>query len=209
MSTQSTAKAFAEVIESKLTHVTAQCWQWDTMPTFGSLVAIPGNTFTLIGIVSSIETGSMDPMRYPFPYQKTEEELKREHPQIFDFLKTIFTVTLIGYQSDAGACLYATPPVPSKIHSFVYPLETENFQAFFAKSDFLPLLFAAPETPHLVDELFLALMNELAQQGMLTPERFEEYYHTFSLLTGNDYRRLKLLMQRVTTQHAQALVRPN
>jgi len=206
MNKQSSLQPFAEVVESKLTYLIAQCWQWDVTPTFGSLVSIAGKESTLIGIVSSIETGSMDPMRYPFPYQKTEEELKRDHPQIFDFLKTTFTATIIGYQDKEHKVAYTIPPLPAKIHSFVSPISSDTAASFFQSPDFLPLLFAAQETPHITDELFLSLIGEMAQRNVLSVQLFKTYYKTFSLLTGNDYRRLKLLMQRVTTKHAKLLV---
>src|SRR6478609_5317855 len=90
--------AFAEVIESSLQGFTAQCWQWDNSPTFGSMVTIAGKKRTLFGLVHQMHTGSTDPVRYPFAYQKTEEELLREQPQIFAFLKTSFMCLIIGYQ---------------------------------------------------------------------------------------------------------------
>ncbi len=91
-------KPFAEVIESSLHGWLAQSWQWDTFPSFGSIVTIQGKKRTHFGIVHQIQTGSMDPVRYPFPYQKTEEELLKEQPQIFEFLKTTFSCLIIGYQ---------------------------------------------------------------------------------------------------------------
>jgi len=63
---------FAEVIESSIAGFLAQSWQWDNFPTFGSLVIIKEKRRTLFGIVHQVQTGSMDPMRYPFTYQKTE-----------------------------------------------------------------------------------------------------------------------------------------
>ena len=80
--------AFSEVIDSSLHGFTAQSWQWDDFPAFGQLVTVQSGTRTLFGIVYQVHTGSMDPVRYPFPYQKTEAELLAEQPQIFEFLKT-------------------------------------------------------------------------------------------------------------------------
>src|SRR5690349_14278413 len=91
-------KPFAEVIESSLHGFLAQTWQWDNFPAFGSLVTVTSNKRTHLAIVHQIKTGSMDPIRYPFPYQKTEEELLAEQPQIFEFLKTAFSCLTIGYQ---------------------------------------------------------------------------------------------------------------
>ena len=55
------------------------------------MVTIQAPGRTVCGIVHQVQTGSMDPVRYPFAYQKTEAELRAEQPQIFEFLKTTFS----------------------------------------------------------------------------------------------------------------------
>ena len=79
------SKPFAEVIESSLHTWLAQSWQWDETPTFGSLVTVTTPKWTLFGLVATVQTGSLDSMRHPFPYKKTHEELLTEQPQIFEF----------------------------------------------------------------------------------------------------------------------------
>ena len=91
----SKGNCFAEVIESSLTGWLAQSWAWDKFQESGAFVAIEGKKRTVFGIVHQVQTGSMDAVRYPFPYQKTEEELLKEQPQIFEFLKTTFTCITI------------------------------------------------------------------------------------------------------------------
>src|SRR5689334_4954716 len=88
---------FAEVIESSIDTALVQSWQWDVFPRFGSLVEILHKEYSILGLVTGITTGSMDPVRYPFPYQKTEDELMAEQPQIFEFLKTTFKIQVVGY----------------------------------------------------------------------------------------------------------------
>ena len=61
---------FAEVIESSLQHWLIQSWEWNTFPSYGSLVVIEDKNQTLYGIVHHVQTGSMDPVRYPFAYKK-------------------------------------------------------------------------------------------------------------------------------------------
>jgi hypothetical protein len=70
---QDKQRYFAEVVESSLQSFTAQTWQWDNFPAFGSLVCVQGKQRTLFGIVYQVQTGSMDPSRYPFPYQKRKK----------------------------------------------------------------------------------------------------------------------------------------
>lgn len=207
MNSALSCKPYAEVVASNLSTYTAQCWKWDTAPEFGSLVCTPHGTSIIWGIVSNIETGSSDPQRYPFPYQKTQAELKAEHPQIFEFLATTFHVTIVAYQHE-GRIHYTLPAQPAKIHSFVSPATTEACTRFFSSPAFLPPLFATPPGGPNVDELLLAVCRQVAASGLLTPTLFERYYHTFSLLIGNDYRRLKLLLQRINASHAQQLTAP-
>jgi hypothetical protein len=138
----------------------------------------------------------MDPMRYPFAYQKTEEELRTEQPQIFEFLKTTFSCILVGYQ-EGGHIRYLLAPEPSKIHAFVTPCPTDLAKQFVYQDQYLPLLFSQASQTGNVDELLLALLNYQASLKLLTPEKAEGFLHSLSLLTGNDYRRLKLMASRI------------
>lgn len=190
--------SFAEVIESHLDHFVAQCWQWDQFPVFGSLVQVQNGNLTLLGTVTQIQTGSMDPIRYPFPYQKTEEELLREQPQIFEFLKTTFTVQLVGYRDNQTQTIfYLVPPMPSKIHAFISHCPDELMKQFFHSAEFLHLLFAFSHSIQNVDELLLAIVKQLSTQKLLIKNFIEDFTLNYSMLTGSDYRRLKLFMNRM------------
>jgi len=192
-------KPFAEIIESCLDNVTAQCWQWDNFPTFGSLVQVDTQEQIIFGCVTNIQTGSLDALRYPFPYQKTEDELRREQPQIFEFLKTTFKVQILGYidKKNSSRVLYLIPPKPCKIHAFISSSSLETQQLFFQKFDFLNLVFAFAHQIPSIDELLLVIIQNLSQKNMLSQEKLDQFCQKFSLLTGNDYRRLKLFFQRI------------
>lgn len=189
-------KPFAEVIESSLSGWLAQSWQWNTFPTFGSLMVIENNNRTVFGIVHQIKTGSMDPVRYPFAYQKTEEELLQEQPQIFEFLKTTFSCLTIGYKQK-NSITYQLAPEPPKIHSFVHGADMRVMQEFFANEHYLHILFGLSNQLFNLDELLLALLKNLQTETILQPSMVQTFVHTFSLLIGNDYKRLKLFLHRV------------
>jgi hypothetical protein len=189
-------KAFAEIIESSLDSWLVQSWKWDTFPQFGSLVVVEQKKQTLFGIVHTVQTGSMDPNRYPFAYQKTEEELLREQPQIFEFLKTTFSCITIGYKEN-GKLYYHKAPEPPKIHAFVRKASKEELQEFFADERYLHALFSSSGSIHNIDELLLALLKTIEQAELLSERKITKFIEQFSLLTGNDYRRLKLFMQRL------------
>lgn len=188
-------KPFAEVIESSLSGWLAQSWKWDHFPAFGSLITIEEKKRTLFGIVHEVKTGSMDPVRYPFAYQKTEEELLKEQPQIFEFLKTTFSCQAIGFREN-GKTLYQLAPEPPKIHSFIQKATKEQCQLFFSDERYLHVLFGSTNQIMNLDELLLALMKQLSDLELLSDTRIEQFTHAFSLLSGNDYRRLKLFLQR-------------
>lgn len=187
--------AFAEVIESSLQGWLAQSWQWNRFPSFGSMVSVQSNQKTIFGIVHQIQTGSMDPVRYPFAYQKTEEELLAEQPQIFEFLKTSFSCLTLGYQ-EKGHIFYQLAPEPPKIHSFVCPLEIDTLKQFFIDERYLHVLFNFANQVLNIDELLLALIKNLTDANILSQTHIEGLIDSFCLHTGNDYRRLKLFLQR-------------
>lgn len=193
-----TQKPFAEVIESSLTGWLAQSWQWNSFPSFGSLVSIEDNKRTLFGIVHQIQTGSMDPTRYPFIYQKTEEELLKEQPQIFEFLKTTFSCLIVGYRYK-GTIIYQLASEPPKIHAFVCTTPEDLQKEFFSTNSYLHILFALLNQVFNIDELLLAIIKHMVDSKTCTHNNIEQFVDTFRLLTGNDYRRLKIFLQRVET----------
>ncbi|NDD53988.1 hypothetical protein EBZ39_08945 [bacterium] len=190
---------FAEVIESSLDHYTGQSWDWRELPPFGSLVSVQDKNLHIIGVVTQAQTGSMDPARTPFAYQKTEEELLREQPQIFAFLRTTFTVQVCGHISlaEPERLVFAIPPTPPRIHAFISQSDGQLAKRFFSNAHFLDVLYGFSNVIPNVDELLLAILKNSKDQGLLTSALLEDVCHGFSLLTGNDYRRLKIFLGRV------------
>jgi hypothetical protein len=190
-----TQKPFAEVIESSLNIWRAQTWRWDDFPQFGSLITIENGNRTLFGLVYFIQTGSLDPSRTAYAYKKTEKELKREQPQIFEFIQTTFSCLTVGYLQDT-TLLYQLAPEPPKIHAFAYHATKDQVLHFFSHEHYLHILFEFSHQVFSLDELLLALLKNLSDQQVLTQENLSKFIETFSLLTANDYRRLKLFLQR-------------
>lgn len=189
-------KPFAEIIESSLHVWVAQSWQWSSSPVYGSLVSVEQDETILLGLVHEISTGSMDPTRYPFAYQKTQEELLREQPQIFAFLKTTFSCLVLGYHRH-DRIHYITPTQPAKIHSFVQPASPSLERQFFAHDQYIHRIFGLGNTIHSIDELLLALISHQVHHKLMNTEKLAQFMDSYSLLTGNDYRRIKLFLQRV------------
>ncbi len=191
-------KPFAEIIESSLSTWRAQCWQWDIIPTYGSLLTITTPERTIFGLVHEIHTGSADSARTVFTYKKTEDELKRDHPHIFEFLQTSFSCLTLGYQ-EHERIHYQLAPEPPKIHAFVQPAERGQIAEFFSQDQYLHTLFSFAPQIFSLDELLLAMLKQLSEHNLLSEEKLARFIETFSLLTANDYRRLKLFLQRAQT----------
>lgn len=186
---------FGEVIESCLSTFKAQCWKWDILPPFGSLISIMAKERTLFGVVHHSQTGSLDSNRTVFAYQKTEEELRKEQPQIFEFLSSTFSCLILGYTENSNI-IYQLPPEPPKIHAFVHSASPEQTRLFFTNEHYLPLLFSFAHHIFSLDELLLAILKSISDNAVLTENTFSRFIEIFSLLTANDYRRLKLFLQR-------------
>ncbi len=189
---------FGEILESSLNVWTAQSWKWDKAPQFGDLVIVQSNGRKLFAIVYQTTTASIDPSRQAFAYQKTEQELLEEQPQIFEFLRTVFYCACIGYQEN-NKLFYQFAPEPPKIHSFVSQASLTDYELFFAKDHYLNVLFGMASCLSNLDELLLAILKKLSSMEFLNQNKLLEFTQSYSLLTGNDYRRLKLFLQRVST----------
>lgn len=195
-------KPFSEIIQSSLQFFVAQSWKWDTFPLFGSLVMTQQHNRTILGIVYEVTTGSMDPVRHPFPYQKTEEELLIEQPQIFEFLQTTFSCVVVGYQ-EKGHIFYLRSPQPPKIHSFVNYPDPDLSKQFFHNTQYLHILFGATPLIGNLDELLLAILAQQKQKSAPHEDTLKRFIESYSLLAGNDYRRIKLFLQRVQSIFSQ------
>ncbi len=195
---------FAEIIESNLSNFIAQSWDLKITPAFASLVETKSNNQTIYGIVTNIQTGSSDPMHYPFTYKKTEEELKKEQPQIFEFLKTTFNVQIIGYKRSEktfnveeifNVIEFRTPVEPPMIHSFVKNSTQEIIKKVFQDTQFLSLLFT--NQIQNIDDILLVILKDLKEKKLVSKNYIHNFCNQYSLLTGNDYKRLKLFLNRI------------
>lgn len=187
---------FAEVIESDLSQWTGQCWKWNQIPHFGALVTATQNNITIYGIVHSIKTGSNDPIRTPFPYQKTEEELLRDQPQIFEFLQTTFGLITVGYKTN-NSIFYHLPTQPPKIHTFIAQATHDEYASFFAQDQFLHMLFNRSSQISNFDELLLTIIKTLHEKKCLSKNQLTDFVETFSILCKHDYQKLKIFLHRM------------
>ncbi len=187
---------FAEVIEGALSSFKVLCWEWNNCAPFGAIVIAEKDSLALFGIVSSITTGSSDPTRQPFAYQKTEKELLRDHPHIFEFLQTTFTCKIIGFKQDSKNFKAQLPPQPAGIHTFVR-LATAEEQALVFQTDTFLYLLCSELPPTVADELILAVVRHKTEITPLSNNELTALTQNFASLVDNDYQRLKLFLKRL------------
>lgn len=186
---------FGEIIESSLTQWKGQTWHWDYFPPLGSLVIIHAQEMQLLALIHDSKTGSSDPGREPYAYQKTQQELRQQQPQIFSFLKTTFSCVPMGFIKN-DYLWYQIPPIPPTIHSFVEHASTDILVRYFSDIRYLELLWQTSTIQTGVDELFLAIFHQLHAHNALTTTIIEHFMERFSMMSGNDYRRVKLFAYR-------------
>ena len=100
------SQPFAEIIESSLSSWRAQCWEWDSIPAYGSICygkdEIHGRSLALY-MIQALSRAEYH--RTVFTYKKTQEELKQDHPQYVEFLHTTFQCITLGYSEQEHVIL--------------------------------------------------------------------------------------------------------
>ena len=190
------ANYIGEVMHSSITQWTTQVWQWDACPEFGAIVCVEDASHPIYGVIYYIKTGSDDPVRQAFAYQKTELELQQEQPQMFEFLKTDFSAIPLGYQIGTNL-IYAMPPRPPKLHAFVRLATSMELAHITNQRCVVHALFSQYNKIEYFEELLLAFLRYLGRFGLVSRTLLMQISEQLSLATANDYRRLKMFMDRV------------
>lgn len=184
-----------EVVHSTISQWTTQAWQYDSYPEFGSVVCLQSEQIQVFGVVYYIKTGSDDPVRQAFAFQKTAVELAQEQPQIFACLKTTFSAAPLGYLQQ-NRLIYAMPPKPPQIHSFVRLATPQELANLLVGAGCVHALFSQYTKIDYFEELLLAFLRCLEQNSLVSHALLVQISEQLLLATTNDYRRLKMFMDR-------------
>jgi len=119
-------------------------------PPLGSFVRAGGGPATatadaVYGVVAAISAEPLEPGRPVLARGEaavSEEEVYRSSPQLARLLTSRFEMLLIGRQAREGFQA-ALPPVPPRIHTFVYGCTKEEIVGCTERLGFLPLLLDA------------------------------------------------------------------
>lgn len=196
----------AEVIRSSLHSWEATTRERDTTPSFGSLVVIPTETVNLFGIVHQIVTGPTDTIHTPLALGKTPADLERDYPHINLFLTTTISCITLCYE-ERDTVWYQWPAVPARIHAFVYEATDAHYAKIFSNEGSIRMLFSHASRILSLDELILAVITRLSERHLFTNECLDRFIEQIAFLTGSDYRKLKLFLQRIETRLEQSYQR--
>jgi hypothetical protein len=189
--------AFAEVTESTLQIFSGCCWKWNVAPEFGSIVKVQQKEKSMYAIVHDIKTISLDPMREVHVYQKTEEEMQKEYPHLFDFLKTTFQALIIGYH-DQNQYIYQRPKIPIKLYSFIeYPTQNE-LQAFFFDTKSMSLLLQPGMSIEQYEDILCSIIETQKKLHILSQDRLTTVMTQYAFSTNASYRQLTYFFDRIS-----------
>lgn len=178
---------FGEVVASSLDRCTIQAWEWNTYPSYGSLVQITDSETILVGIVESIITAPLDGARTPTAYKKTDSELKAELPHIFSLLRTTITASILGSKNFENTTLIP-PTKPAQIHSFSTAINT---QILHEKDNALLIKrIIMTHEPQSADTLIQQFLQHQKNAATLSQEQLHPYIRTYIDIIGNDYKRI-------------------
>ena len=128
--------------------------------------------------------------------KKTEDELLKEQPQIFEFIRTTFTCITIGYYEN-NQVFYQIAPQPPKLHSFISHISKDFMEIFFKTNSFLHVLIGSSNHIENMDELLLAYLKHLNDHKIMNLKYIETFIRDFANLIDNDYRKLKNIAERI------------
>lgn len=153
-------------------------------------------------LVYGANTASLEPNRRPSALGfEDEDEIRNKQPQIFELLRTEFSGLLVAYSEGNDKPLRRhLPPLPPRIHSWVYPCTLDETRILtedlaFLRSILLPSGGALAGVPS--DELAAACLR-LARDSHPADQAFLlRAGQTLAKFMSNDYERLQAILRNV------------
>ena len=150
---------FGEVVEASVERIVGQCHTLYGAPPLGTLVRVGTALFT---VVDGVSTAALDPSRRVIARgaaAESEAEVYAEHPQLERLLRTDVTLTVVGHE-EGGRYFQHLPPLPPRIHTFLYPCSGPEVRGFMERSDWAALLLGSALPT--ADEVLAAALREAA-----------------------------------------------
>ena len=164
---ESAPRRVGEVVESASDRFVAQCYRLYEAPSLGAFVRAGsdgsnGEGTPVYAVVYGISTRSLDPGRPVIARgagATSEAEVYDANPQLSRLLSTRFEAVVTSH-GKGGRMRQYLPPLPPRIHSFVYECSAEEERDTTRRLDFLSLLLSSsPAGPGMVDEVIAACLR--------------------------------------------------
>ena len=142
VSTQGVATRFGGVVEASIASVVGQYHRLYEAPPLGTLVRAGDDVY---GVVSGVARASLDPTRRVIARgadAASEAEVYAEHPQLERLLRTDVTLAIVGHR-EGGEVRQYLPPLPPRIHTFLYVCAADEVRTFMSRHDHVALLVRA------------------------------------------------------------------
>ena len=149
-----------EVVEANSSSFVAQCYRLYDAPPLGCFVRT--GSPEIYGVVCRVSTEPLDssrPVLARGEAAETEEEVFRDNPQLERLLTSRFDALIVGHQNQ-GVSRQTLPPLPPRVHSFVYTCGPDEVARFTSSLELLRLLLNSGESTS--DEVLGACLREAA-----------------------------------------------
>ncbi len=192
------SRRVGEVVESTSTSFVAQCYQLDGAPPLGGLVRT--DSPNIYGVVSRVTTEPLDsarPVLARGEEASSEEEILLSNPQLARLLTSRIEVVIAGHGQGETLRQYL-PPLPPKVHSFVYACSPQEIAHFTRSLDLLHLLLNSG-APH-ADEIVGACLRQTAaahEADETSRDFLIRACKTLAVELAGDVARLNSILRRV------------
>jgi hypothetical protein len=190
---------FGEVIGGDTRDLVIECHALYGAPTFGAFVRAEcrGSETHHFAVVARVATGPFDSNRVVQAHRMPPGELEAEKPHLADLLRTVFEARVVGHGRN-GVPIPGTPPLPPRLHCYVYPADLDEIHALTATPDFLRPLTTLPDTP--TEDLLVAAIRAALEAW---PERehrrrLVEWGRYLARLLQRNYMALEDVLSRVS-----------
>ena len=190
------SRRVGEVVGANSSSFLGQCYRLYDAPPLGCLVRT--SSPEIYGVVCRVSTEPLDPGR-PILARgedaESEDEVFRENPQLERLLTSRFETLIVGHQDTTGT-KQSLPPLPPRVHSFIYWCGLDEIARFTASLDMLRFLVnASGPAP---DEVLGAYLRIAAATHPEPREFLLRAGKTLAAELSGDLPRLNTILKRVS-----------
>ena len=153
-------KIIGEIIEVSSRSAIAQSYELYDCPPIGSVIKCGDDTEDIYGVITNIETRSIDPGRRPNPKGPgfaEVNELYKSNPEITHLMKTEFNIVFIGYKHE-NVTTISIPPTPPRIFSFISTLPEDEMINIFSDEGLVK--FIVNSNMELKDDVIIMIISK-------------------------------------------------